>query len=86
MLALVLHLFLTQIFNALLASSVFPQEWKIAGVSPIYKAGDKPDRGNYRPISVLSTVARLFEKIIYLQLNKIAASESRFDVLYFCQN
>ena len=33
--------FLTQIFNASLASSVFPQDWKIARVSPIYKAGDK---------------------------------------------
>ena len=32
--------------------------------------GDKPDRGNYRLISVLLTVAGLFEKIIYLQLNE----------------
>ena len=62
--------FLTQIFNASLASSVFPQDWKIARVSPIYKAGDKRDRDNYRPISVLSTVVGLFEKIIYLQLNE----------------
>ena len=62
--------FLTQIFNASLASSVFPQDWKIACVSPIYKAGDKRDRVNYRPISVLSTVAGLFEKIIHLQLNE----------------
>ena len=62
--------FLTQIFNASLASSVFPQDWKIARISPIYKAGDKRDRGNYRPISVLSTVAGLFEKMIYLQLNE----------------
>ena len=62
--------FLTKIFNASLTSSVFPQEWKIARVSPIYKAGDKRERGNYRPISVLSVVAGLFEKIIYLQLNQ----------------
>ena len=62
--------FLTQISNASLASSVFPQDWKIARISPIYKAGDKRDRGNYQPISVLSTVAGLFEKMIYLQLNE----------------
>ena len=54
--------FLTQIFNNSLASSFFPQDWKIARVSPIYKAGDKRERGSYRPISVLSTVAGLFEK------------------------
>ena len=51
-------------FNASLPSSVFSQDWKIARVSPIYKAGDKRDRDNYRPISVLSTVVGLFEKII----------------------
>ena len=51
-------------------SVVFPQEWKIARVSPIYKAGDKRERRNYPPISVLSVVAGLFEKIIYLQLNQ----------------
>ena len=58
--------FPTQIFNASLASSVLPQDWKIARVSPIYKAGDKRDRGNYRPISVLSTVAGLFKKKIFI--------------------
>ena len=57
-------------FNASLASSVFPQDWKIARVSPIYEAGDKRDRGDYRPISVSSTVAGLFEKIVYPKLNK----------------
>ena len=40
--------FLTQTFNASLASCVFPQDWKIAHVWSIYKAGDKRDRGNYR--------------------------------------
>ena len=70
--------FLTQIFNASLASNVFPQDWKIASVSPIYKAGDKRDRGNYRPRSVLSTVAGLFEKIIYLQLNEYLIENNTF--------
>jgi hypothetical protein len=42
--------------------------YKVARVSPIYKEGDKKERGNYRPISVLSTVAKLFEKLACIQL------------------
>jgi hypothetical protein len=40
----------------------------VARVSPIYKEGDKKERNNYRPISVLSTVAKLFEKLVCIQL------------------
>ena len=37
-------------------------------MSPIFKNGSKSDLNNYRPISVISTVAKIFEKIIYDQL------------------
>ena len=37
-------------------------------MTPIFKGGETDDLGNYRPISVLSTVARVFEKILYNQL------------------
>ena len=57
--------YLTKIFNASLTSSNSSQEWKLARVSPIHKAGGKRESGNYRPISVLPIVAKLFEKIIY---------------------
>ena len=57
------------IFNASLASSVFPQDWKIARVPPIYKAGDKRDRDNYRPISVLSTVESKSVKLIIYNID-----------------
>ena len=43
-------------------------DWKLAKVSPIYKTGERIDPNNYRPISVLSTIARIFEKVIYEQL------------------
>jgi hypothetical protein len=42
---------------------------KFAKVIPIYKTGEKSDCSNYRPISVISAVAKAFEKIVYNQLN-----------------
>jgi hypothetical protein len=48
----------------------FPDEWALARVSPIFKAGLKTELGNYRPISVLSAVSKVFEKIIYKQISK----------------
>ena len=56
------------IFNTSIETSTFPVSWKIARVTPIYKEGDKSERSNYRPISVLPVLSRLFEKLIYDQL------------------
>ena len=49
-------------------SGIFPDSWKIARVAPIFKTGSSEDRSNYRPISVLPAVSRLFEKLMYDQL------------------
>ena len=59
---------LTLIFNRSLQQGIFPEDLKTAFVSPIFKDGDKADCSNYRPISVLSIVAKIFEKIVYNQL------------------
>ena len=59
---------LTQIFDKSIHSGIFPADWKLARVSPIFKKGDKTDMNNYRPISVISAVAKIFEKAIYDQL------------------
>ena len=48
---------------------IFPEDLKNATVSSIlYKNSDKSDCSNYRPISVLSTVAKILERIVYNQL------------------
>ena len=56
------------IFNQSLLTGIFPFDWKLAKVSPIFKNGSKSDLNNYRPISIIPTVAKIFEKIIYNQL------------------
>ena len=45
-----------------------PDCWKIARVAPVFKDGPADESSNYRPISVLPVVSRLFEKLIYDQL------------------
>ena len=59
---------LCQIFNMSLSTGQFPDSWKVARVAPIYKDGSSSENSNYRPISVLPVVSRLFEKLIYDQL------------------
>ena len=59
---------LTDLFNLSITSGVFPSDWKIAKVSPLFKSGDLNNANNYRPISVLPTIARVFERLIFDQL------------------
>ena len=59
---------LSIIFNQSLLQGTFPYDWKISKVIPIYKKGPKHDMNNYRPISVISTIAKVMEKIAHNQL------------------
>ena len=58
---------LTDLFNLSIKLRSFASDWKIAKVFPIHKSGERADAYNYRPISVLSTIARLFERLMYDQ-------------------
>ena len=60
---------LATIYNASLENGVVPGEWKAANVSPIFKSGDKTSLNNYRPISILPVVAKVFEKLVHQQLH-----------------
>ncbi len=56
---------LTKIFNAMLRLSYFPQAWKFVLVRPICKAGKDPKNPtHYRPISLLSSLSKIFEKLL----------------------
>ena len=61
---------LTYIFNLSLSKGVFPQDFKVAKVTPLFKSGSRDQVGNYRPISVLPIVAKVFEKEVHKQLYK----------------
>ena len=45
------------IFNQSISLGIFPDDWKCARVTPLFKQGDRDALNNYRPISVISVVA-----------------------------
>ena len=56
------------IYEQILATGIFPNIWKSANLTPIYKKGDKQFVKNYRPISLLPICGKMSEKIIFNQL------------------
>ena len=61
--------YISYLFNKCAESGVYPQVLKTAQVIPIYKKGTKSECSNYRPISLLSTLNKLFEKMLYKRIN-----------------
>ena len=59
---------LTIIVNQCLLTGIFPSLLKIAKAKPLFKRGDVSQLNNYRPISFLPTISKVFERIIYSQL------------------
>lgn len=68
---------ITTIINQSLKTGIFPDALKVAKVIPIYKKEDNKLLENYRPISVLPTISKIFERVLhnqiqdYMNINKI---------------
>ena len=81
---------LTLIVNRSLMTGIFPDEWQSARVTALYKNfGKRSDPTNYRPISVIPVVAKVFERMIYDQLyhyltknNFLSSQQSGFRSLH----
>jgi Notch-like protein len=59
---------LTYICNKSISSGVFPDHMKFSVIQPIYKKGNKMTQTNYRPISLLTSFLKVFEKALYIRL------------------
>ena len=83
---------IAMLINKSIATGQFPSQMKLAKVLPIYKGGEKSDPSNYRPISILSTVSKIFEKHVnkhlmaYLNKYKLLHdNQSGFRPKHSCQ-
>ena len=56
---------LAELFNKCLKGSCFPDSWKVSSVVPVFKdVGERSTAKNYRPVSLLSVVSKVFEKLV----------------------
>ena len=69
---------LVLIFNKSLTQGVVPKELKIAKVIPLFKSGNKELLINYRPISLLPCLSKVFERIIY---NRILEFVEKYNII-----
>lgn len=59
---------ISTLINRCLKEGIFPRQLKIATVKPLFKAGDKTNVNNYRPIAILPIISKVFE---YVLLNRL---------------
>ena len=74
---------LTNVINKSFSQGVFPDQMKIARMIPIHKDGPKNNVANYRPISLLNSLSKVYEKLMYNRLiSFLESNNSLFDMQY----
>ena len=81
------------IFNKSIEEGTFPENMKQADIVPLYKSKDRQDCTNYRPISLLITLSKLLEKVMYSRVyrflentGQIFPSQYGFRISHSCEN
>ena len=64
---------ITHIVNKSIEQGQFPNDLKIARVIPLYKKGSKQDPGNYRPVSILSSLSKILLILILIRLSGVGS-------------
>lgn len=72
-----------EMVNLSIKTSIFPNDCKVAKLTPLYKKGSKTDPKNYRPISLLPLLSKVFEKVINQQTQAFLDQNS---ILYTYQS
>ena len=54
--------------NCCIRNGIFPENLKNADITPTFKKGDRLLKSNYRPVSILPTISKIYEKILYKQI------------------
>ena len=67
---------LTQLINLSISTASFPDSFKIAKLVALYKKGCKTDPKNYRPVSLLPLISKIFERVIHIQTEKFLSDNN----------
>lgn len=70
---------LTHLINSSFVSGIFPEQLKVAKVVPIFKRGDPNNIDNYRPVSLLPSFSKIYEKAVYTRLSTYLDKHGLFD-------
>ena len=73
---------MSQIFNLSFETGTYPEKLKVSKTIPIYKKGSKLEPSNYRPISLLSNLNKILEKLMYARVYKFL---NKFNCIYNLQ-
>jgi hypothetical protein len=71
----------TNLINLMFLSGQFPQSWKLANVIPLFKKGNRQFKVNYRPISLLPSLSKIAERVVFTRLYSFLA-DIGFFILY----
>ena len=77
--------------NNLIDKGLFPESLKTANVTPVFKKDSRTDKTNYRPVSILPNLSKVYERLIYNQLsnffeNKLSKFQCGFRKGYNAQD
>ena len=57
-------------YNNCISYSIFPNSFKNAIITPVHKKGAKMSKDNYRPVSILSKISKIYERLMFKQISE----------------
>ena len=64
-----LSIHVSLLLSSILSSCVYPSNWKLSYVSPVFKHGDRTSVSSYRPLSILPKLSLVFEMLFFRHLH-----------------
>ena len=72
--------YLLRIVNTSIVTETVPEGWKRAEVLPLYKRNDPSDPANFRPITIVSVICKIIEKVVHIQVSRYLSEQRLFSI------
>ena len=72
-------------FDNAIKTGIFPQNLRLADISPVFKKNNKHSKENYLPISVLSGMSKIFERLMLTQMNEYMSNKLSIFLCAYCK-